>query len=53
MVLTPNSQYNRLCRALQAPLQEELQDGGWITFALQDTEISCHVTVKVMGCNGN
>ena len=52
MVLTPNSQYNHLCRELQAPLQEILQYGGWIIFALQDTKSSCHVTVKAMGSNG-
>ena len=52
MVLTPNSQHNYLCRALRAPLQEALQHGGWITFALQDTKSSCHATVKVMGSNG-
>ena len=53
MVLTPNSQHNHLCRAPQAPLQEALQHGSWITFALQDTKSSCHATVKVMGSNGS
>ena len=52
MVPTPNSQHNHLYRALQAPLQEKLQYGGWIIFALQDTKRSCHATVKVMGSNG-
>ena len=48
MVLTPNSQHNHLCKALQAQLQEALQHGVWITFALQDTKNSCHAAVKVM-----
>ena len=39
--------------ALQTPLQEALQDGGWITFALPDTQSSCHVTVKVMENNAS
>ena len=51
MVCTPNYQHNYLFRALQAPLQEALQHGGWITFALQDTKSSCHVTVKVIRSN--
>ena len=51
MVLNPNSQHNYLCSALRAPLQEALQHGGWITFALQDTKSSCHATVKVMESN--
>ena len=52
MVFAPNSQHNHLCRALQAPLQEALKHGGWITFALQDTKSSCHAIVKVMGTSG-
>ena len=46
---TPNT---TIYVGLRAPLQEALQHGGWITFALQDTKSSCHVTVKVMGSNG-
>ena len=51
MLLTLNSQHSYLCRALQAPLQEVLQHGSWIAFALQGTKSSCHVTVKVMESN--
>ena len=52
MVLTTSSQHNHLCRAPQAALQEELQYGGWIAFALQDSQSSCHVTDEVIRSNG-
>ena len=46
--LPQNTQFNCLFRALRAPLQELLQHGGKITFALQDTKSSCHATVIIM-----
>ena len=51
--LPQNSQYNCLYRAPCKPLQELLQHAGWVTFALQDTKSSCHMTVKVMESNAS
>ena len=53
MVLTLSSQHNHFYRKRRVPLQEALQDGGWITFAIQDTKNSSYITIKVVGNNAN